>query len=168
MWTQEQRDAAADRARKRWADPEFKAIVVEKIKTPPACPDCGESAIEQFYTDKKGRRTNKVCRECHKKKCNQRWHGRSQLDRWLSRNHKYGISKENLLNMLEKQEGKCAICKQPPKNRALHVDHCHATEKVRGLLCHGCNTGIGLFRDNPLLLQHAINYLGASKWLTPT
>lgn len=46
------------------------------------------------------------------------------------------------------------------KNTAVHVDHCHQTGKIRGLLCHDCNTGIGKFKDNPSLLWKAIAYLG--------
>lgn len=41
----------------------------------------------------------------------------------------------------------------------LHVDHCHKTGAVRGVLCHLCNTGLGSFRDSPTLLARAINYL---------
>jgi hypothetical protein len=42
----------------------------------------------------------------------------------------------------------------------LHVDHNHMTGKVRGLLCHHCNVGIGHFEDNIVLLSNAITYLG--------
>ena len=56
----------------------------------------------------------------------------------------YGITQEDYNLLLEKQDGKCAICKRPPKEgKILCVDHCHGTGKVRGLLCHGCNTAIG-------------------------
>lgn len=60
--------------------------------------------------------------------------------------HKYKISIEDYELLLIKQEGVCAICKQP-ENKAIHgflaVDHCHQTEKIRGLLCFDCNTGLG-------------------------
>ena len=43
--------------------------------------------------------------------------------------------------------------------RRMHIDHCHDTGAVRGLLCHGCNTGIGSLNDDIELLQRAIDYL---------
>lgn len=160
MWTEEQRKAASDRAKARWADPEYRKTQGESIKKPPHCSSCGETDIAKFYVDKNGVRTNKVCRECHKTKCKERWHGRSWLDRWASRNYKYGVSKEFLLNTYEAQGGKCKICGAEPKTqRGLHVDHCHKTGVVRGLLCHGCNTGIGAMKENPEILQNAIDYL---------
>jgi len=74
----------------------------------------------------------------------------------------YGITIEQYENMLEKQNGKCAICftKNPGgRTRMFFIDHCHNTGSVRGLLCMRCNTGLGLFLDNPKFLLNAISYL---------
>lgn len=57
------------------------------------------------------------------------------------------------------QNGVCAICQNPEKQKRLAVDHCHTSNEVRGLLCQKCNRGIGLFNDNPGLLERAKNYL---------
>jgi hypothetical protein len=57
------------------------------------------------------------------------------------------------------QEGKCAICKEPETTRVLSIDHCHKTNKVRGLLCQRCNLGLGNFLDSRGNLQSAIDYL---------
>jgi len=64
--------------------------------------------------------------------------------------------------ILKLQNGVCAICHHPStthNNRALSVDHDHKTGKVRGLLCHGCNTGIGNLKDNPDFCRRAVHYL---------
>lgn len=53
----------------------------------------------------------------------------------------------------------CEVCEQSPGKRSLHLDHDHETEAFRGWLCSNCNTGIGLFRDNPRLLRRAARYL---------
>ena len=51
------------------------------------------------------------------------------------------------------------ICKNESNNKSLHIDHCHDSGKVRGLLCHGCNTAIGLFKENIDTMLKAIKYL---------
>lgn len=62
--------------------------------------------------------------------------------------------------MLSGQDGRCAICGVsvlPPKKAV--VDHCHATGRVRGILCPNCNLGLGHFYDTPALLWRALSYL---------
>jgi hypothetical protein len=79
----------------------------------------------------------------------------------------YGISWEDRRKMLLLQNNACLICKaqegskeaSPKHGGKLYIDHCHATGRVRGLLCHLCNQGLGLFRDNPEFLENAIYYL---------
>ena len=73
----------------------------------------------------------------------------------------YGISLVDFNLLLEQQDYKCAICEvsQVDLNKALAVDHCHETYVVRGLLCTGCNRGIGYFSDNTDSLEKAIKYL---------
>ena len=72
---------------------------------------------------------------------------------------KYGLSKERLATMLEKQEWKCAICGEEFKLLKFSVDHSHLPPfKVRGLLCHRCNLRIGGW-DDPKFAQSAAFYL---------
>jgi Recombination endonuclease VII len=76
----------------------------------------------------------------------------------------YGISYEEYQDMLQSQNGKCAICgtTNPGKTgggSAFHVDHSKITKKVRALLCTRCNQGIGFFLENPDVLREAANYL---------
>ena len=73
----------------------------------------------------------------------------------------YGMSLTDYDLLFEHQRGACASCKRRSA-RTLCVDHCHATGKVRGLLCSKCNLGIGHFEDNPILLRAASAYLEAS------
>ena len=70
----------------------------------------------------------------------------------------YGISLEDYARLLARQGGVCAIClRQPPKR--LCIDHCHATAKVRGLLCRTFNAGLGFYRDYAALMTAAAAYL---------
>ena len=73
----------------------------------------------------------------------------------------YKITLEQYYELYDKQMGKCAICgkHQTEFKRAINVDHDHTTGKVRGLLCNGCNSGIGYFKDSIDLLTQAIKYL---------
>lgn len=71
------------------------------------------------------------------------------------------IGKAEYERRLAEQGGVCGICRRPPEDgRRLAGDHDHATDLDRGLLCGPCNTAIGLFRDDPVILQAAIDYLG--------
>lgn len=160
MWTDEQKRLASKKAKARWADPEYRKKTSEAIKKPPCCPVCGEKDIAKFYVDKNGHRSTKVCSECHKVQCKERWHARTETDRQASRAYKYGITPEKFLEMLAEQDGKCKICGiEPTTQRGLHVDHCHTTGVVRGLLCHGCNVALGSMRDDPEILLKAVEYL---------
>lgn len=69
---------------------------------------------------------------------------------------KFGLEPERYRAMLLEQGGRCAICRIA---FSTHVDHDHKTGKVRGLLCHECNTGLGFFRDDPVRLELASEYL---------
>lgn len=73
----------------------------------------------------------------------------------------YNISLKQYEKMYMEQAGLCAICRKPTtiEKPFLFVDHDHDTGKVRGLLCHKCNAGIGLFEDNVNSLNFAIQYL---------
>jgi hypothetical protein len=77
--------------------------------------------------------------------------------------HKFGITTKDYDRMLIAQNNCCAICKSTSKgdkrSKNFHVDHCHATGKIRGLLCSACNKGLGLFTDSQDKLKGAIEYL---------
>lgn len=74
----------------------------------------------------------------------------------------YDMTEQDYEDMLLGQDGACKICgttKPTGRWKVFAVDHCHATGKVRGLLCNECNRGIGLLGDNPDLLLKAALYL---------
>lgn len=70
---------------------------------------------------------------------------------------RYGITAERYRALVEKQKSRCAICKE--KTDVLHVDHCHKSKKVRGLLCGPCNRGLGLFYEDITRLESAVHYI---------
>ena len=77
----------------------------------------------------------------------------------------YGISGDDYVKMLADQNGGCAICGDDGKTSnggVLHVDHCHDSLRVRGLLCANCNQAIGKMRDDPDRLRRAADYLERS------
>lgn len=77
----------------------------------------------------------------------------------------YGLTVAQYRTMEAAQGGVCAICKKPEqytrngKPRRLTVDHCHATGKIRGLLCGGCNAALGMMKDNAENLKRGAEYL---------
>jgi hypothetical protein len=78
---------------------------------------------------------------------------------------KYGLSLEDLQKLLSLQKEVCLICSRvlkitsDNKTERACVDHCHKTGKVRGLLCHKCNAGLGMFEESLDSLQKSIDYL---------
>ena len=72
----------------------------------------------------------------------------------------YGLTAERYAELVALFNGNCHICQRAPTGRSrLHVDHDHASGRVRGLLCSQCNVSLGNFRDNPLILRAAAEYL---------
>jgi hypothetical protein len=131
-------------------------------------------ALDNFYDDKRALSDGKRghCKKCHSKEsyASRKKHGRvptseQARDITLRRNH--GITKVEYDLMVEEQGGLCASCGGPPTivggtvkgTIRLVVDHNHTSGSVRGLLCNGCNLGLGHFRDDPARLRMAAEYL---------
>ena len=72
---------------------------------------------------------------------------------------RYGLTRHEFNALLESQHGRCAICQELPVGESLNVDHCHASGRVRALLCRGCNTAIGLLGDDPGKIRAAAFYI---------
>lgn len=76
----------------------------------------------------------------------------------------WGLDPDELEARFGEHDGRCEICgltatESCPTRKRLSIDHDHATKLFRGFLCHGCNAGLGGFKDNPALLVAAIRYL---------
>jgi hypothetical protein len=96
--------------------------------------------------------TKRHCRSCADKRTI------TQIE--SDRRRSYGVEPERLNEMLRAQGNKCAICLENLAGKyGFHVDHNHKTGAIRDLLCGKCNRGLGHFKDNPLLLREAANYL---------
>jgi len=77
---------------------------------------------------------------------------------------RYNFTLEQRDDLLAKQDNKCALCRTAePGKRGWMVDHDHETGKVRGILCSPCNTGLGLFGDDPALMREAADYVEKHK-----
>ena len=133
------------------------------------CTVCGEQKhITKFAKHKlnsDGRAyTCKVCVREYQKEYNKRPCVRERTiirskNNWLQTN--YGLTIDDWNNMIQKQNGSCAICKTKlDKGKSTHVDHNHENGEIRGILCADCNWAIGLFRDDISIIGNAINYLG--------
>lgn len=70
---------------------------------------------------------------------------------------RYGLTPENVIEMALEQNNTCKICSSILTSP--HIDHCHTTGRVRGILCSSCNLALGLFKDNTEILKSAIKYL---------
>lgn len=74
---------------------------------------------------------------------------------------KYGVSPGSFKEMVAAQGGKCCGCQRGLNSLKACVDHCHATNRVRGILCDDCNRTLGAVRDEPDTLRRLASYLEA-------
>jgi hypothetical protein len=128
------------------------------------CPICGELKERSEYYKWKSRQDGLAayCIPCFRER-NKKWK-KENPEKYksatiaTSRKIKYGISREDYAQMLVDQNNQCAICKKQIGWEAA-VDHCHNTDKIRGLLCRNCNLGLGGFKDNIETIRKAISYV---------
>jgi Recombination endonuclease VII len=101
-----------------------------------------------------------LCRNCYNKKWRREnpQHAR-EMDRVRNLRRWFDLTLEQYDQILAEQGGVCAGCGRPPRKTRLAVDHNHATDIVRGLLCRGCNIALGGVEDNPQTLLRLIQYL---------
>jgi hypothetical protein len=129
-------------------------MIAEKGVKP--CSRCGQAkALDQFHKNRgKASGYDSRCKACKYTSEERESHNQRTRDhKFLVR---YGITRTERDRMAADQDGKCAICGDV---ELLHVDHCHASGKVRGLICFRCNTLLGNAKDDPDILRAAIAYL---------
>ncbi len=127
------------------------------------CSKCKQTypALPKFFYRYSNRKDglDAWCKECKK-----------DYDKIRHKVKKFNISLKRYIKMLNEQDGRCLICgrkfdeiySNPKQNHIYYtprIDHDHKTGKVRGILCHHCNTALGSFNENPLILIRAIKYL---------
>jgi len=117
---------------------------------PYSCKECNSAEKKKAY--------DKEAQSSYNKQYYQQNHDKLRDKRFRE---KYSITLDDFWDLLEAQEYCCKICgtKFPNTTTAPVVDHDHETGVVRGLLCHGCNVGLGRFKDNVDVLAAAIKYL---------
>ncbi|MFI6406517.1 endonuclease VII domain-containing protein [Streptomyces sp. NPDC050548] len=118
----------------------------------------------------------KHCRGCGEVKPHSEWHRKNSAPDGLAScgkackaaagpaghlRRKYGLTPAELDAMVAEQQGICCICLVAP---AEHVDHCHETGRVRGVLCFSCNAALGQFKDRPDVMRRAATYLEGNAW----
>lgn len=145
------------------------------------CPDCEETKpLDAFYCTPNSTlkdKTSTYCKECsrvrqndycrrnaaeisERRKARRRTPEglRKSRDRDLRRH--YGIGLVDLERMIRAQDGRCASCSDAFQSEKLtHVDHCHYTGTIRGILCAPCNLMLGHAKDDPKRLLMAAQYL---------
>lgn len=142
--------------------PKFKTHIDDKGRV---CTTCGHyKEWPEFIKDKNKAYGYKAkCKECKRKDYLNRYCPAKQRAKALKQ--KYGITTEQYEKMLAAQHQGCKICgiSSEEHGRFLSVDHCHTTGKIRGLLCHSCNTAIGLLKENLGNFRKAMQYLSAAQ-----
>jgi len=119
------------------------------------CADCKNKGGAIWY--KKNKKTRAVKAKSYYQKNKHKFSKQARANKLK----KYDLTFEKVEELLQNQNHVCLICNrtEPRYNRKLRLDHNHKTGKFRGFLCNNCNTGLGMFEDNPDFLYKAIEYL---------
>jgi hypothetical protein len=149
--------------------------------------NCRECAAEYYRRRQAARGTtvrekvdvpdgHKLCRACGEIKPHSEWHRNATASDGLSTQCKecravrarsdhlkrqYGITQAERDALVASQGGVCCICLSAVPE---HVDHCHKTGRVRGVLCFSCNAALGQFKDRPDAIRRAAAYVEGIAW----
>ena len=126
------------------------------------CKVCGlEKNISDFYTRRNDCKDckNAAARKIRKEQPERYAKYKKRANEYL-KERRYGITQDQFNQMLVDQNNMCKICSTEFKStKDTHIDHCHDTNIVRGLLCNNCNLALGQFNDNTDNMDNAIKYL---------
>lgn len=136
-----------------------------KITKQKTCSSCGFKGSAKFFVGKKMRISK--CISCRRKYSREYYQMEKEkfptrVREKFRKKHlwdRYKMTLSDFKKLFNKQDKKCAICLKKLKRNKTHVDHDHATGKVRGILCKSCNFGLGYFLDNTNILHSAMEYL---------
>lgn len=121
------------------------------------CTRCGMiRSIEEHGKESRCKRCTTMKRDQERKKQAER----DALFKLKIKLKPYNCTPEQYLLLEELADNKCQICGEEFKDeKDKHLDHCHKTKNIRGLLCTECNLGLGLFKDDTDTLKKVIGYL---------
>jgi len=142
----------------------FSKYEITNKKHSSECRECHTKRLRE-YTEK-----NKEKVKEHGRKYRQSEHGISVRKKYYKTiteeqkrkkllHDKYKITPEYYNSLFDQQKGICKICKSPPKDKYLVIDHDHQTGEIRGLLCQRCNKTLGFAGDTIEKVQRFIDYL---------
>lgn len=128
------------------------------------CKECNSREYKKWYykDTERSKLVSKEWRDKNQDKRKEMWNKYRTRDKELKLLKMYGITFDQYLLMLESQAFQCKICLvdlETISPKHIHVDHCHTTNKVRGILCNLCNTSIGMAREDIEILENMIKYL---------
>ena len=119
-----------------------------------SCKVCGKDN----WRKRKDRGGSFRCRPCANARMRTWVKKNPEKRRAHNRKYNFGLTAEEFAGMLDRQSNACAICRRPFVSTP-HVDHCHKTNVIRGLLCGTCNRGIGMFEETAKWLTNAAFYV---------
>jgi hypothetical protein len=131
------------------------------------CTKCKETKDESHFGNHKQRPDGlrRECKDCSRK-IKQTAYQNAPHKAWEADiKHNYGCTIEQYNQMFSDQGGRCVGCgvHQSDMLKRLSIDHCHKTNKIRGLLCNNCNVALGWAQDNVNILMNLANYVEKNK-----
>jgi hypothetical protein len=124
------------------------------------CPSCDNWLPLDAFTKHNRGKIGEPCRECRR---NRQVITRQRMTREERRAYtlkqSYGLTLTDYYQATARQANRCLGCQELFDPLKLVVDHDHATNKIRGLLCSNCNTVLGYVKDEEEILYRLSAYL---------
>jgi Recombination endonuclease VII len=122
------------------------------------CPKCGlDKAIDEFVKNRSAKDgLGGYCRPCHAAVVRENVKKNHGGGRNFQLQRRYGVDTRTAAWLMLQQDGLCAVCREADP---AHLDHCHGSNALRGVLCFNCNRALGYFGDDLLTMFRAADYL---------